>query len=117
MTLEQPDQADDIRPAPRRCELCGVRNFALGGRDSDGMFHPAYEVDAGPDVRVKVSPGRKGWCGKHGPQLFLKLFRVICQTVEVRDRRTGELESRYLCQRCETVVKAAGKADDDARAA
>jgi hypothetical protein len=117
LTVEHPDAGEDIRPAPRHCELCSVRNFAVGGRTSDGTFHPAYEVGIAPDTRAKPPLGEKGWCGKTGPEHFLRIFRVICTRIAVRRRRTGELVPRLLCQRCASVVRKDAERAAEARAA
>jgi hypothetical protein len=90
------------------CELCGVRNFALGAWTRDGMFCPAQPL--GDDgMRLKwPRPGQRAWCGKTGFEHFLVVIRVVCEIVhgEHPGMPCGSADCLiYLCQRCQRALK------------
>lgn len=91
--------------ACNRCEFCGVRNWALGGRTSDGTFHPAHAV--GDDgLRLQwPTPGQPGWCGKTGPEHFLRIIRIVCTVAHLDHvpENCDDANLKFLCQRCHLV--------------
>ncbi len=86
--------------AGHRCELCNVRNFAIGGRDHDGNFHPVYACDPA-EARSKL--GKRAWCGTLGPEVLLRVIRVVCEFVTVTDEDSST--SMLLCQRCVKALR------------
>lgn len=87
------------------CEFCGVANWAIGGRDRDGRFHPAYAAGEAPDVRVMPKHGEDAWCGAGGPEHFLRVFRIVCTVAHLDHvpEHCDDENLRFLCQRCHLV--------------
>lgn len=88
--------------ALNRCEFCGVKNFALGGRDSDGNFHRAHPVGEA-SLRLEFpKPGERWWCGDAGPQHFLRVIRIVCTVAHLdhTPENCDDANLRFLCQRC-----------------
>lgn len=88
------------RRADNRCEGCGVRNHALGGR-LDGVFYPAQPT--GTDgVRVTwPRPGDDAWCGE-GMPTRLRVIRIVCTVAHVDGDETNNDDAnlRFWCQQC-----------------
>jgi len=84
------------------CEFCGVRNWALGARDSDGNFHPAHPTGEESLKLVFPKPGERWWCGKGGPQHFLRIIRIVCTVAHLDHvpENCDESNLKFLCQRC-----------------
>lgn len=89
------ESEDQISPrAITECDLCRVPNGAIGGRDADHNFYPAYLSEGVTKADMLSKLGRRQWCGKLGPEKALTLIRIVCEPVEV----DGQIEN--LCQRC-----------------
>jgi 5-methylcytosine-specific restriction endonuclease McrA len=85
--------------AGNRCEACGVRNQALGGRTRDGTFLPALPRDCSGR---RPAPGEWAWCGRGFRTEHLRVIRIVLTVVHLNhqpeDCRPENL--RALCQRC-----------------
>jgi hypothetical protein len=88
--------------AQNACEFCGVRNWALGGRDGDGNFLPAHPIGEASLRLVFPKTGDRGWCGKDGPQHFLRIIRIVCTVAHLDHvpENCSDENLRFLCQRC-----------------
>lgn len=113
---EPVDTDDQISPAAiAYCECCGVKNFVIGGRTTDGKFHPAYLSYEGMRAVLPQMLGQGAWCGVDGPAHFLRLFRVICTAVKVR--AAGMDVTLSLCLRCARHVVSHQARESEANAA
>lgn len=83
--------------AGNRCEACGVRNHALGGRSADGRF--LYAIPRGGRM---PAPGEWAWCTDGVTEEFLRIIRIVLTVAHLNhqpeDCRPENL--RALCQRC-----------------
>lgn len=110
------DNEERISPAAiARCDLCEVDNFAIGGRSGDGKFHSAYVPSADMRTLLPKRLGRGAWCGKDAPELFLRLFRIVCTPVTVLGPKGDE--KLNLCRRCARQVLTEKVRDTEERAA
>lgn len=88
--------------AKNRCEWCGVRNNALGGRDRDGTFYPALPLGEKMLRLEWPRPGDRSWCEGYASEP-LRIIRIVLTTAHVYDDRpeaSGLLNLAALCQRC-----------------
>src|SRR5688500_8711600 len=100
-----PDNWSEIRARIQRrarncCETCGVRNWALGGRDGDGNFHPAHPIGEA-SLRLEFpKPGERWWCGKGGPKHFLRIIRIVCTVAHLdhTPENCSDENLKFLCQ-------------------
>jgi hypothetical protein len=107
---------DQISPlAIPRCERCRVKNFAIGGRTSDGTFVHAYAADNEAKLALSGSIGKLAWCGSSARDHFLKLIRIICTSVTVA-APDGDVKLN-LCGRCARKVVAQRPRETEERAA
>ncbi len=90
------------RRSQNQCEFCGVKNWALGGRDRDGVFHPAHPTGENALQLTWPKAGGRGWCGKGGPLHFLRIIRIVCTTAHLDHivENCSDENLRFLCQRC-----------------
>lgn len=88
--------------AKNRCECCGVKNWAIGGRNADGIFVPAYPIAFENSVPKLPALGTSGWCGTDGPTVFLRIFRIVCTVAHLdhTPENCADENLRFLCQRC-----------------
>lgn len=85
----------------QRCEECGVRNHALGGRDERGNWHDAWPLDCGGRM---PAPGQWDWCGGRGVgrPLRLRIVRIVLTVAHLdhQPENCADGNLRALCQRC-----------------
>jgi hypothetical protein len=106
------DTDERISPAAiPHCEVCGVKNFAVGGRTPDGRFHPLYVADDAAHTPIAPKIGKRGWCGAGAPGHFLTLVRIICRPIALPG--TAGDEKLNLCPRCAHIVVAQQARDDE----
>lgn len=98
-----PEISQRIRKRARqKCEECGVKNYALGGRAADGTFLPA---DPKGEKLLRLewpSPGEWAWCGKGKRKEYLRIVKIIL-TVAHLDHTPENCDDDNLkawCQRC-----------------
>lgn len=91
------------------CELCSVRNGALGGRDAAGVFHKAWATGENARGLTWPAPGSWWWCGTRDRKLTLRIVRIVLTTMhlnhDVADNRDENLKAG--CQRCRNLHDAA----------
>lgn len=87
--------------AKNRCELCAVKNFSIGGRDSRGNFHPLFQRHEDAAAAHKLL-GTRAWCGSDGPELLLHIFRIVCTVAHLdhTPENCSDDNLRFWCQRC-----------------
>ncbi len=87
--------------AKNKCEQCGVRNGAIGGRDTAGEFHKAHAC--GETLKGWQSPelGSTWWCGKENPKM-LRIIKIVLTVAHLNHDPTDcrDQNLRALCQRC-----------------
>jgi hypothetical protein len=90
------------------CEFCGVSNWALGGRDSDGRFHRAQPLGEAMLRLEWPRPGTRSWCGAGGHERFLRIIRVVCTVAHLdhTPENCSDENLRFLCQRCHLAYDA-----------
>jgi len=97
------------RRAGNCCEICGVANGVLGGRDAGGVFHPAWAT--GEDVRGLTwpEPGSWWWCGPRARNLKLRIVRIVLTTMHLNHDTTDNRDENLQagCQRCHNIHDAA----------
>lgn len=96
------DVSSEDQKSPRailRCDLCHVKNGAVGGRTSDFRFHPVYAGEDPTNFRALPYLGRRHWCGRNGPEHLLRIIRIVCTPVEVDGLKMN------LCQRCDAEMR------------
>ncbi|MGB0817786.1 MAG: hypothetical protein ACPGQQ_02680 [Candidatus Puniceispirillaceae bacterium] len=88
--------------ANNKCEVCGVKNHELGGRDSNGKWHKAHALEEKRLKLVWPKPGQEWWCGDSKNPLFLKIVRIVL-TVAHLDHTPENCDHENLkamCQAC-----------------
>lgn len=87
--------------AGNKCENCGVENYALGGRTSDGEFHRAHATEERMLRLVWPEPGETWWCGA-GKGNLLRIIRIVCTTAHLDHvpENCSDNNLRFWCQRC-----------------
>lgn len=87
--------------AGNKCERCGVKNHAIGGRDPSGKFHRAQPSGQGSLRMHWPELGTYGWCTgwRSGP---LRIIKIVCTVGhESHDESCTDLEQlKFWCQRC-----------------
>jgi hypothetical protein len=93
--------------AGNRCEICGVANHALGGRASDGTFHPALPTGDNGLRLTWPAPGEWAWV--EGIDAKLRIIRIVCTTMHLNHDTTdnGDENLKFGCQRCHNLHDAA----------
>lgn len=83
-----------LERANHSCEFCGLPNYAIGSRDSNGKFYTAQEV------RAMGKIGRRHKFGEDG----LKTLKIVLTTAHLdHDESNHEVKIerlRALCQKC-----------------
>ncbi len=89
--------------AGNRCEGCGVRNGALGGRTThDGSFLEALPTGDNGLRLTWPRPGDYGWCGPNWHCRKLRIIRIVL-TIAHLDHTPENCAAdnlRAWCQRC-----------------
>jgi hypothetical protein len=91
------------------CEGCGVANYALGGRLSDGTFMPAVPLGEKLTRLEWPEPGTWSWCQLGDRSEHLRIVRVVL-TVAHLDHTPEHCDDDNLkawCQRCHNRYDAA----------
>jgi len=83
-----------------RCEQCGVKNYALGGRLKDGTWCRAQPLEERMLRLVWPKPGEMGPC--HGSTEWLRIIRIVLTTAHLDHQPENcALDNlRHWCQRC-----------------
>lgn len=91
------------RRAGFKCENCGVRNYALGGRrKGDGLWMPAMPLGE-KGLRLEwPKPGQQWWCGDDDLALKLKIVKIVCTTAHLdhTPENCSDDNLRFWCQKC-----------------
>jgi len=86
-----------------KCEGCGVRNHALGGRrKGDGLWMPALPKGERMLHLEWPKPGEWWWCGDDDLALRLRIVRIVCTTAHLdhTPENCDESNLKFWCQRC-----------------
>ena len=89
--------------ADNRCEQCGVKNYEVGGRTSDGEWHKARIT--GCDRKLPML-GTVDWCeGGHK----LRIVRIILTVAHLdhTPENCDDANLRAMCQRCHNLYDSA----------
>lgn len=89
--------------ARHECEWCGVRNYAIGGRDHDGAFLPAQPLGENIGGLEWPKPGEDGWCSAPGREAKrLRLVRIVLTVAHLDHvpENCAPENLKALCQRC-----------------
>lgn len=89
--------------AGNKCENCGVRNYALGGRrKGDGLWMPALPLGEKMLHLEWPKPGTTWWCGDDDLSLRLKIVRIVCTTAHLdhTPENCSDDNLRFWCQKC-----------------
>jgi hypothetical protein len=89
--------------ARHACELCGVKNFSIGGRNTAGTFRPLFQSYPDP-AEARAMIGELAWCGVDDREFVTRIFRVVCHVVRVTDSR-HDITTLLLCGRCVAGVR------------
>lgn len=95
-------RAKILARARNRCEHCGVRNHALGGRLRDGRFLPALPLGEKLLRLEWPKPGDTAWCRNGKISERLRIIRIVL-TIAHLDHVPEHCDDdnlRALCQRC-----------------
>lgn len=83
-----------------RCEKCGVRNGALGGRTRDGAWHAALPLGE-RSLRLEwPKPGTLAWCSGHDSQLRIVRIVLTVAHLDHEPENCDPSNLRAWCQRC-----------------
>lgn len=89
--------------AGQRCEWCGVKNGALGGRARDGTFVRAQPLGEKLLRLEWPRPGTYSWCSDaaHGAH-HLRIVRIVLTVAHLdhRPENCDDANLKALCQRC-----------------
>ena len=72
--------------AGNKCEFCGVRNGALGGRDRKGIFHEALPLGEKMLRLEWPRPGTYAHC--RGADWPLRIIRIVLTTAHLNHDET-----------------------------
>lgn len=89
--------------AGNKCEKCGVRNYALGGRrKGDGLWMPALPLGEKMCHLEWPKPGQRWWCGDDDLHLKLKIVKIVCTTAHLdhTPENCSDDNLRFWCQKC-----------------
>jgi hypothetical protein len=91
--------------AGNRCEECGVENHQLGGRDSQGRWHPALPTGDNGLRLTWPEPGSEAWC-EGG--LRLRIVRIVLTVAHLdhAPENCADENLRAWCQRCHNLYDA-----------
>lgn len=81
--------------ADHSCERCGLANYSLGGRLSDGTFLPLCATEV-PLL------GRVAWCGDGRRREQLRVIRIVLTIAHLDHcpENNADENLQALCQRC-----------------
>jgi hypothetical protein len=97
-----------LHRARERCEQCGVRNHALGGRRRDGTWLPAHPMGERLLRLEWPQPGTEWWCGNANTTERLRIIRIVL-TIAHLDHTPENCTPdnlRAWCQRCHLAYDA-----------
>ncbi|WP_341909620.1 hypothetical protein [Ferrovibrio terrae] len=99
-----PQIAQAIKDGARwRCQKCGVKHAALGGRDADGLWYSAGSIDCSGRMPAR---GTEAWCYRDGHRpMHLRIVQIII-TVAHLDHQPENCDPENLrawCQRCHNL--------------
>lgn len=85
--------------AGNKCEQCGVKNGALGGR-AFGKFHEALPLGEKMLRLEWPKAGTYWWC--KGVDQKLRIIRIVCTTAHLdhTPENCSDDNLRFWCQRC-----------------
>ena len=95
--------------AGNRCEECGVKNHALGGRSQNGTFYQAYPIG---EKLLRLEWPRPGeWSLCSGGRV-LRIIKIVCTVAHVDGKLDDHSDEnlRFLCQRCHNRLDAKSRA-------
>lgn len=80
------------------CKFCGVKNYALGGRTRDGIFHAALPVGERRGHLEWPEPGERYWCVGASEQL--RIIRIVLTVAHLNHDTTQNDDDNLaaLCQ-------------------
>lgn len=93
--------------AESRCEKCGVKNGALGGRHN-GEFWEAQPIG---EKRLQLEwprPGEEAWCIRGGHARRLRIIRIVLTVAHLDHDTTNNADENLMamCQRCHLAYDA-----------
>lgn len=91
--------------AENRCEECGVSNHQLGGRDSQGRWHPARPTGENGLRLTWPEPGSWWWC-EDGLQLRIVRIVLTVAHLDHTPENCADENLRAWCQRCHNLYDA-----------
>lgn len=97
--------------AGQKCEDCGIANYELGGRRSDGVWLKA--LPSGTDGMRTTWPqlGELAWCGNGNTEgsVRLRIVRIILTVAHLdhTPENCADSNLRAWCQRCHNRYDAA----------
>ena len=88
--------------AGNRCEACGVGNYKLGGRTSEGRWLPALPLGERNLSLEWPRPGQLAWCGLDEARERLRIIRIVCTVAHLdhTPENCADENLLFLCQRC-----------------
>jgi len=88
--------------ADNRCEVCGVANHAVGGRDPLGRFFPAIPLNHDGLYVRWPDAGTGAWCCDGRDVVRLRIIRIVCTVAHLNHRPEDcrDENLRFMCQRC-----------------
>lgn len=95
--------------AENKCEKCGVPNYELGGRATDGQWHKARPTGDNGMHLTWPDPGSHWWCDGPGGVQKLRIVKIVL-TVAHLDHIPENCDDENLaawCQRCHNLYDAA----------
>lgn len=96
--------------AGNRCEFCGLKNYALGGRTKDGKWLAARPLGEKLLRLEWPKPGDIAWCGNGETegQARLKIVRIVLTVAHLdhTPENCADENLKALCQRCHLTYDA-----------
>lgn len=100
------------------CELCGVKNHALGGRLRDGTWCSASPRGEERLGLVWPKPGEFWWCSDADGHMYeLRIVRIVLTVAHLdhQPENCAEQNLKAMCQRCHLRYDQAHHAQTAAR--
>lgn len=94
--------------ADNKCEECGVANYALGGRTSDGVFLQAIPLGESLRGLKWPLPGEYAWCSNGGKSELLRIIKIVLTVAHLdhMPENCADDNLRAWCQRCHNLYDA-----------
>lgn len=82
-----------------RCEECGVKNYALGGRGVNGAWHEALPVG---EKLLRLEWPKPGAIATCSGGVMRRIIRIVCTVAHVDGNLTDHSDEnlRFWCQQC-----------------